>query len=228
VSEKNVHEAILAVMNEVGYVQRDGTMRGGGSYKYASEAAFIQALRESMVTHGLYIYPDGSLICPMDIDTYETSNGTTMNLVTIQRRYLLVHAPSNTNISIQSFGQGADTGDKAIGKAMTNSYKYALRNTFMMETGDDPDHTSSQEQKRKPKEVAYATSREKYPDNNNRRITVDWEEVNKNFPSPNMTDIHKAAWQNVIITKIAEGLSLNQATVAADEAYYTFVEKDNG
>jgi hypothetical protein len=42
-------------------------------------------------------------------------------------------------------------GDKATAKAMTGAYKYALRQTFCIETGDDPDKDPSVDQERASK-----------------------------------------------------------------------------
>ena len=44
-------------------------------------------------------------------------------------------------MSAMSSGEGSDTGDKASNKALTGAYKYALRQTFCIETGDDPAST---------------------------------------------------------------------------------------
>jgi hypothetical protein len=50
-------------------------------------------------------------------------------------------------IEIESFGDGVDPQDKAPGKAMTYSDKYALLKAYKIETGEDPDQTASQDLK---------------------------------------------------------------------------------
>jgi hypothetical protein len=55
------------------------------------------------------------------------------------------HVHSDTYIDIQTTGEGADSGDKSSNKAMTGGYKYALRQVFCIETGDDPDKYPSEE-----------------------------------------------------------------------------------
>ena len=42
-----------------------------------------------------------------------------------------------------------DVGDKSANKAATGLLKYALRQTFLIETGDDPDAESSNGMERK-------------------------------------------------------------------------------
>jgi hypothetical protein len=44
---------------------------------------------------------------------------------------------------LATLGEGLDRGDISINKAATSAYKYALRQTFCIETSDDPDNFSS-------------------------------------------------------------------------------------
>lgn len=143
---KDIHEAIHAVMQEVGYVQKTRSQEGGVNYKYAGEAALIEALRPAMVTAGIYMHvteaPD------VFRETYTTSNGKPMNRTAIRLKVRFTHAPSGTSIDTEAWGEGSDVGDKSTPKAMTGAYKYALRETFCIETGDDPDDHSSTKQQR--------------------------------------------------------------------------------
>ena len=151
---KNIHEAIHAVMQEVGYVEK--TRGGDLPYKYAGEAALIEALRPAMVKHGIYV----SVIRIEDLhqETYTTSKDKQMMLTRLVATVRFTHAPSartqvgtgiglapDIHIDVQAVGEGADPGDKSANKAMTGAYKYALRQTFCIETGDDPDKNASEE-----------------------------------------------------------------------------------
>ncbi len=49
------------------------------------------------------------------------------------------------SIQVTSIGEAADYGDKAANKAMTAAMKYNMRQTLIIETGDDPDNTPSTE-----------------------------------------------------------------------------------
>ena len=206
----NVYEAMLAVMKEVGYVKRDGQMTYGEKYTYPSEQAFIQALRPAMIEHGLVIVP--STIDNCFTDTYETKRGGEMNLVTITRNYYIIHAASGTSVSVGAGGQGADNGDKAMGKAQTNSLKYVLRNSFLIETGDDPDDTSSATQERKGKKES------------EKKLFIDWDNLQE--PSDNFTDDERKAWRFKITKLYNDGTPLARAVMLADEAYYDY-KKDN-
>lgn len=138
---KNVHAAKLAVMKEVGYVQKQRS--NGLNYTFAGEAALIAALRPVMIEHGLTITPISSRI--VESSTYSTRNGGEMRLVRTEETFRITHAPSGTSEDITMLGEGADAGDKTVSKALTCGYKYFLRQTFMIETGDDPDQHASVE-----------------------------------------------------------------------------------
>ena len=51
---------------------------------------------------------------------------------------------SNDYIETISYSDGIDTGDKAMGKAMTYGDKYALMKAYKISTGEDPDKESSE------------------------------------------------------------------------------------
>lgn len=142
-----IHTAMLAIMGAVGYVPKSGQMQGGGAtYRFAGEAEFIKVIRPAMVTHGVYCYP--SAITDHDADTYTTAKGSVMNMDKARVVFTFVHAPSGTSIEVVAMGAGADAGDKAIPKMLTGALKYALRQAFLIETGDDPDGHSSDDQER--------------------------------------------------------------------------------
>lgn len=137
----NIHTAIMAVYNAVGFVQKERSKEGGVPYAYAGEAALIEALRPALVEAGIYM----SVLSVKDVvrDVYETSRGAAMNRTCITVTVRFTHAASETYIDVESVGEGADVGDKSAPKALTGAFKYALRQTFCIETGDDPDHSAS-------------------------------------------------------------------------------------
>lgn len=139
-----IHAAINAVMQEVGYVQKSKS--GGLRYSFASESDLINALRPSLVAHGITLHNSG--VTNLTLETYETSSGTVMNRAVGVFSFTFTHAPSGTSVTVSALGEGADVGDKACNKAMTGAYKYALRQTFVIETGDDPDYQASEGQQR--------------------------------------------------------------------------------
>ena len=145
-ANETIHTAMLAIMGEVGYVQKSGEMKGAAYYKFAGEADFIHAIRPAMIKHGVYVYP--SAVTSHESETYTTNKGSVMNLDKVAMEFTFVHAPSGTSFVAAAMGAGADSGDKAIPKMLTGALKYALRQSFLIETGDDPDNASSDDQGR--------------------------------------------------------------------------------
>jgi hypothetical protein len=153
---KNINEAINWIMSNVGYVQKKTAKNL--TYTFAGEAALIQAVRPWMVLAGVTMYV--AKVSNKVREQYETKSGTTMNSITLDAVIVFMHTASGTYIEVMSSGEGADTGDKASNKALTGAYKYAIRQTFCIETGDDPDeHSSEKMERKKPETVEQAKAR---------------------------------------------------------------------
>lgn len=131
----NIGEAFLAIMNEVGYVQKTGHNKAQ-NYKYAGEAQLIEALRPALLKY--------EVICiPSEAKSREsvvvTEDGKKTFRTVIDYTFVYTHVPSNTHLQVQVIGEGVDTGDKSAYKAATGALKYALRQPFLIETGDEPE-----------------------------------------------------------------------------------------
>ena len=139
---KNIHEALHAIYKEVGYVQKQSNQNL--KYTFAGEGAFIRELRPAMIDNGVMVS-----VIKMDSLTQELYQAgyegkTQMMRSTIHGVVRFTHV-SGTWIDVEVYGEASDTGDKSVNKAMTDLYKYALRQTFMIETGDDPDKSAPEE-----------------------------------------------------------------------------------
>lgn len=144
---KNIQEAMLAIYGKVGYVQK--TTSPNLNYKFASETGFIQEVRPAMIENGVTVS-----VIKMDNltqESYTTKNGALMMRSTVHGVVRFSHV-SGTYQDVEVYGEGSDSGDKSVNKAMTDLYKYALRQTFMIETGDDPDKDASEAPAEKPAE----------------------------------------------------------------------------
>lgn len=139
--ETNIHTAINSVMQVVGYVKKEKAT--GLQYSFAGEAALIQALRPTMVANEIYMHI--AEIKNVEREQYTTAKGTQMINTVMTGVVRFTHVPSKTSIDVWATGEGSDSGDKSANKALTGLFKYALRQTFMIETGDDPDKHASEE-----------------------------------------------------------------------------------
>lgn len=145
----NIETAIVAVMEAVAYVQKAGRVTGTGpQYNFAGEADLIRALRPHLVRNGITMAV--TKVKSVKVREYETRGGSAMTNTQLLMRVTFTHAVTGTKKHVWSAGEGSDSGDKSTPKALTGAYKYALRETFIIETGDDPDQQSSSEQQRAP------------------------------------------------------------------------------
>lgn len=135
-------KAMNGVMKSVGYVQKDAQMQGAGTYRYATEAAFISAVRPAMVENGIVVVPVN--VEQIESENYETARGGKMHRMVCRITFRFTHV-SGDALDVVTLGEGADAGDKCANKCMTAAMKYALRQAFLIETGNDPDDSPSHE-----------------------------------------------------------------------------------
>ncbi len=133
------------VMGSVSYLAHDSRMETGPRYSYLSEEALVTALHAAFVEHGLTIVPVGYQIISERIDTL--SNDKLQHVARVLATFRFTDPEDGDSVDIQSLGEGADIGDKVLNKCMTAAYKYALRQSCMIATGEDPDHTASTQSK---------------------------------------------------------------------------------
>lgn len=139
---KNIGEAFILIMESVGYVQKTGHNKAQ-NYKYAGEAELIKVLRPQLIKHNVICIPSEA---KSRTETIVVGDKKTFRTV-IDYTFVYTHVPSNTNFQVQVIGEGVDTGDKAAYKAATGALKYALRQPFLIETGDEPEAHDLPEEK---------------------------------------------------------------------------------
>lgn len=148
----DIHHAINGVYKKVGYVQKKGKVEinSKSSYKVATESEFIAAIRPELALAGIYQQPlSMNVISNERIMSEKEWDGKVtksyQHRVVVQSVYRFTHVNSGTFVDVVAIGEGMDSGDKSFYKAMTGANKYAMRQLFMIETGDDPDKYASDE-----------------------------------------------------------------------------------
>jgi hypothetical protein len=140
VSEVGLYQKIRQVMKDVSYLSKDDNIAFGNTkYKAISEEKVTSTLRESLINNGLVILP------------FEQTASKNGNISSVNTKYKIVDIDTGQYEVLASSGEGADTQDKGVGKAMTYAYKYMLLRTFAIPTGEDPDKVSSVELDEKQK-----------------------------------------------------------------------------
>ncbi len=127
--------AICAVMTSVRNVEKGGRNSFHG-YDYASEADFLRAIQPAMAANGLAMIP--VVVAFTREPGPPTGKGRAQWVTSGVVTYELRHT-SGESVTVQAPASGIDGEDKGAYKAMTGALKYALRQVFLIPTGDDPE-----------------------------------------------------------------------------------------
>ena len=136
---------------------------GKAAYKAVGEVDVLAAVKPLEEKHGVYSYPYSRKIVEADLVTTTSEyqgkvTEKTNRYLRIETVYRFVNIDNpDEYIDITTYGDGIDPQDKAVGKAMTYSDKYALLKAYKIITGEDPDQFKSEEGKTEKK----LTNREK-------------------------------------------------------------------
>ena len=149
IKDLNIFEKMSAITNELGVVAKNLNvdMGKGKSYKAVQEKDVLDAVKPIEEKYRVYSYPKDRKIIESGILEKETQYGVSKNMyLRIETTYEFVNLdkPGET-ITMTSYADGIDSGDKATGKAMTYSDKYSLLKAYKIATGDDPDKDASPE-----------------------------------------------------------------------------------
>lgn len=127
---------MAAVMGELGYIEMRG-YNDFNKYKYAKAADIAAACAKAMAKHGVaFSATEESVDWP---EPRTSAKGGTLYLCRARVKFTFFDTESDEKIEVVRTGQATDSGDKDIFKAFTGALKYALVQTFLIATGDDPE-----------------------------------------------------------------------------------------
>ncbi len=146
----NLYEKLLAITSEIKTVNKNLEVGVGKSaYKAVGEADVLAAVKVLEEKHKVYSYPcKREVIDRALLETEKEYNGTITRsnqiFLRIETTYRFVNIEKPEEyIEITTYGDGIDTQDKAVGKAMTYADKYALLKAYKIITGDDAEQEES-------------------------------------------------------------------------------------
>ena len=158
--ELNIFQRMLNATNEIQTVAKnlDVKVSETNTYKAVGERDILNAVKPIEFKHGIYSYPINRTILNNEVIESETKYGTKKQIhYLIETVYRFVNVDDTSDfIETTSYSDGIDTGDKAMGKAMTYGDKYALMKAYKISTGEDPDQepsTEIKEVKATPKQI---------------------------------------------------------------------------
>jgi hypothetical protein len=140
--------AIRAIMNEVRGVAKAGEFKASTAanaqvrYRFQKYDDMAAALGAAFREQGVMI--QGKIVS-LDITEWDKSKdgGLQRNCrVVLRKVFIFTSLMDGTHVEIEATGEGADNSDKAANKAETGAIKNALKQAFLLSTGDDdPDDT---------------------------------------------------------------------------------------
>lgn len=140
----NIYEKMLKISSEIQEINKNIVIRKGeNQYKAVSEDDVTAPVKELELKYGIYSFPFSREIIESNIESiekrYESKSTTVMQVfLRIQTIYRFVNIEKPDEfVDIIAFGDGIDTGDKAPGKAMTYSDKYALMKAYKIIASDE-------------------------------------------------------------------------------------------
>ena len=152
-TSKNIFQRLSAITLELSTVAKNLEVGTGKSqYKAVGEADVLREVKPLEAKHGVYSYPYSRRIIESGTIENEKIDYQTKEKIVqkslferIETIYRFVNVDNPAEyVDITTYGDGIDTQDKSVGKAMTYGDKYALMKAYKIITGDDPDAKPSE------------------------------------------------------------------------------------
>ena len=145
----NVYQRLLAVQKAVGsYMRKD---QQGHQFQYVGSSQVLGVIRDAMDDHGLILEVS---ITGHNLVTKWSVPDSKEHLTELDIEFAWVNVDDPQDRVIwHGYGQGLDTGEKGVGKALTYAEKYGLLKFFHIATDkDDPDAFQGRVDAAKPRE----------------------------------------------------------------------------
>lgn len=120
-------EKLVAVSKEIGFLEFDKKNTGQG-YKYVSAASVIRKLNLELAKHGLLAYVSTEFVSHFQEFVNTKGNKSILACVTCG----ITFTDGTDSITAYGSGSGSDAGDKAVMKAATAAYKYAIAHALTL------------------------------------------------------------------------------------------------
>jgi hypothetical protein len=150
---RTVVERLIDVMGDVGHIAKGRQVQEGpAKYWYRGIEDVQAALQGLLVRHRVLILP--TVLQRIDHPQRTTQRGSAIYACALHVQFTC-YGPAGDTVALSAWGEGADTGDKASGKAHSMAYKTAMLEAFCIPTEGDtidgdrtaPEVTFSEEQR---------------------------------------------------------------------------------
>jgi hypothetical protein len=131
----NLKQKLAEVRRRISYVQKRGHNERF-NYSYVTAADIAGAVGDALAELEVVVIPNLESISHENISP---NQGYPDRLTRVVMTYTFMDVNSAEELTVKMPGEGRDPGDKGPYKAMTGALKYALLQSFLIATGDDPE-----------------------------------------------------------------------------------------
>ena len=131
----NLRQKLAEVRRRIGYVQKRGHNERF-NYSYVTAADIAGAVGDLLSQLGVVVVPSLESI---SYEPMRNGGGQVERMARVIMTYTFTDVDTAEAVTVKVPGEGLDVGDKAPYKAMTGALKYALLQSFLLATGDDPE-----------------------------------------------------------------------------------------
>lgn len=147
IKSMNIFEKMSAISMEIGAIEKTLEVDGKRPYKAIFEGDVIDAVKPVEAKYRVYSYPFSRKKETRNLEREYMYEGQVRKSTSIVHHIETIYRFVNMDkpeeyIDVTSFGDGIDTGDKAPGKGMTYSDKYALIKAYKLSSGQEADPDS--------------------------------------------------------------------------------------
>lgn len=133
----NIYESINKVMADIGAVGKTSKNTTQG-FMFRGIDAVMNAISPALIKNKVFVVPE---VLEQTREERTTAKGSTLIYSVAKVKYTFF-AEDGTSISATVIGEGMDSGDKSMNKAMSIAFKYACFQVFCIPTEEmvDPDY----------------------------------------------------------------------------------------
>jgi hypothetical protein len=134
-AQLSLRQKLAVVRRRIAYVQKRGHNERQ-NYSYVTAADIAGAVGDILSELGVIVVPRLESISH---EPSRTGRAEVEHVARVVMAYTFMDVDTAEEITVKVAGEGLDAGDKAPYKAMTGALKYALLQSFLLATGDDPE-----------------------------------------------------------------------------------------
>ena len=135
VKPMSLRQKLGEVRRRIGYIQKRG-YNERHNYNYVAAADIAGTVGDILAELGVVVIPRLESI---SYEPHAPGRADSVRVARVIMAYTFTDENSTEEITARVAGEGLDAGDKASYKAMTGALKYALLQSFLLATGDDPE-----------------------------------------------------------------------------------------